>query len=106
MSEIPVWAKARACELVRVENPDADVQPEDHFPPFARALARYIAAHEEAPVDPLLIEAREIAAQAYSNRRDHDFAGWIRRGDKDSIYEVQVALAALRRGMELAKSHV
>jgi hypothetical protein len=62
-------------------------------------LRAAIAAKEAAAVDPLLIEAREIAALNTTfppNGRDY------RDGKMDRSPMVATALAALRRGMELA----
>lgn len=47
---IPQWAAKRALELMRAESSSA-MWSRDCY--ADRALARYIAAHEEAPVDPL-----------------------------------------------------
>ena len=57
------------------------------------------------PVDPLLIEAREIviATTPQPQRNFNIRKAEIRRGWKDDGFCVQIALAALRRGMELAK---
>ncbi len=56
---------------------------------------------EPEPVDPLLIEAREIAAKYWEGQGDHIGADNHRSGDKDDWASAQIALAALRRGMEL-----
>ena len=53
--EIPQWAKAMAVQLMG-EDVDSLV-----------ALARYIAAHEQPPVDPDVIAVREIAAALCRN---------------------------------------
>lgn len=91
--DIPTWAKERAAALI-----DKWVGEPVSSSEYIRcrivleAFARYIAAHEEAPVDPLLNEAREIVRASYPEM-DPNYTG--RR--------VTVALAALKRGMELAK---
>lgn len=73
----------------------------------AKAFARYIAEHEEAPVDPLLIEAREIVASWYEAHPDKVYNSntpeKIRSGEYDDRPETEQALAALRRGIELAR---
>jgi hypothetical protein len=52
------------------------------------------------PVDPILIEAREIAAE-WGNKFLP--SGSYREGHLDESIYVQIALAALKRGMELAQ---
>jgi hypothetical protein len=54
-------------------------------------------------VDPLLIEAREIAASAFSAEKNDYHAQKVRAAKGDDFVPVVVALAALRRGMELAR---
>lgn len=97
------WARRKAIEKINAER-DAGYWSwrQDHSRPVVVAFARYIAEHEEAPVDPLLIEARGIA-----ERR-----GWIsaislpslRSGEFDGADTVQALYEALKRGMELAQA--
>lgn len=90
--DIPQWAIRRAEEL-RVGS---------EF--IHDTFARYIAAHEEPPVDPLLIEAREIVARFYDTKEGlRHRAKLFRDGDYDNKPECVQALMALRRGMELSK---
>lgn len=64
-------------------------------------LARYIAEHEEAPVDPLLIEARDICA----HESDVDLCALkYRNGDWDYTVTVKAAYSALRRGIEIERN--
>ena len=58
--------------------------------------ARERAEWEAANADPLLVEAREICG-----RRDIDFYAEFKEGKYDAQPVMLVALAALRRGMEL-----
>ena len=103
--EIPKWAKQRACDLV---NACRGVHSSKYYPPMANAstsptlhvLARYIAKHEEPTVDPLLVEAREVCAQCA--RFSHYKEGYI-SGAFDDDSAVQVALAALKRGIEMGE---
>lgn len=95
----PEWAKMRVRELWAAEgkiNPNGD---------WFRAFARYIAEHEKPPVDPLLIEARELAADSAA-KLQHPSVSDIRAGRKDDdlSYGVGLALAALHRGIELGRS--
>lgn len=39
--------------------------------------------------------ARRIVANWYSNVRDHDYAGWVLQGHKDTTTSVQIALTAI-----------
>lgn len=99
---VPEWAMKRVQELTG----------EYWQPPIARqhpvsvAFARYIAAHEEAPVDPLLIEAREIVASWHERFPNLGYKpSSYRDGRRDDSPEITQALAALRRGIELAREH-
>jgi hypothetical protein len=67
------------------------------------AFARYIAAHEEAPVDPDLLLAREICAlncQVRYPAQAHEY----RRGRADESDYVAVAIDGIRHGRELAEA--
>lgn len=61
------------------------------------AEARAIVAKLPEPVDPDLVEAREIAQHGV-NVGVNDFAG----GHCDKSHDVQLALAAIKRGRALA----
>lgn len=79
MSEVKLLTEAEALEIW-------DEAQDRHPGPFVKALReRGLIAPE--PVDPLLVEVREIA-QRYGFQGN----GWV----------TDLALAALRRGMELA----
>lgn len=107
--DIPQWAKWRACELA--SDPDDEPWSPNHLEMsgLGRAFARYIAAHEEPPADPLLVEAREIAAdvrRAQATDEQSMVAGvsrTIREGKWDDHGLVTAAHRALKRGMELAR---
>jgi hypothetical protein len=54
------------------------------------------------PVDPLLVEARNVVGDYAAKTNGYEiYEAVYRQGKRDSDSEVQVALAALRRGMEL-----
>lgn len=91
---IPQWARDRADELCLRES------SKDNW--CSDAFARYIAAHEEPPVDPLLIEARKIAAS--QGRLTQLGVDCYLRGIRDDDEWVKAALAGLKRGIELAQS--
>lgn len=77
VEEIPEWAIERAkAECVHIDG-------------IFKSFARYIAQHEEGPVDEQRIEARQICE---SFGIENPF------GEEESI-----ALAALRRGIEIGK---
>jgi len=98
VEQVPDWADKRVNEQF-----DAAIEPgqsEHAYVVLHRAFARYIAAHEEAPVDPLLLEARACAASAQSTGA----ADLTMAGGMDSQPIVVACLAALRRGIELAKT--
>jgi hypothetical protein len=65
--------------------------------------ASLIAKHEQPPVDPLLVEAREITAKYYDDHNIPNTARAIQAGHWDKGERVQTVLTALRRGVELAK---
>lgn len=100
--EVPEWAIERACALANVQGQNEHWTVREvlngldypHRYPAITAFARYIAANEEAPVDPLLIEARKIVRAYYPEMGD-DYRG--RR--------MNIASAALRRGIELGQAH-
>lgn len=78
----PEWALDKAVALIRAEG---QPQTEDYIRgTFAAiALAKVIAQHEEPPADPLLIEAEQVCRE------------WR------SLSPVELALAAIKRGIEL-----
>lgn len=97
--EIPQWAQDKAQRLTADEiDETSGLGAGLHH--AMTAFARYIAGHEEPPVDPLLIEAREICASR--DGVDAVQARSYRDGRHDAGGAVDTALAALRRGIELA----
>lgn len=66
--------------------------------------ASLIAQHEEPPVDPLLIEAREIVAKFYEGNGGSIFSENFRAGKLDTTPPARVTLEGLRRGIELGKA--
>lgn len=104
-NDIPEWALREFCDragldyrLVFSNMGDVPLRA------AAKAGGKLIAEHEEPPVDPLLIEAREIAA-THAEKQDYkkDFIANIRSGNWDNDDEVQVPLAALKRGIKIGK---
>ena len=73
--EIPQWALERAAELANKEMGEDYLSPTSIAGTYVgTALARYIAQHEEPPVDPVLKDAREIAAKHYERLQCFDQA--------------------------------
>ena len=103
--EIPQWVKTRIMALCNEVKPGWLDEADDLNPTFpsVAAFARYIAEHEEPPVDPDLIEARKLVAGKYQSIRDHDYAGWVNSGQKDDSSEVRLILSAIKRGRELER---
>ena len=103
--EIPQWALERATELVNKEKGDAYFTATYVAISYTgQALARYIAQHEEKPIDPLLIEAREIVAEYFATDGSPITAAKYSSGAWDSLPAVLVTVEALRRGIELGKA--
>lgn len=103
MSDIPEWAKERVRQMIGREEVEDLHEPAKET--IGRAFARYIAEHEGPPVDPLLIEAREIAAVAVEGApgRFTFPPKSYREGERDDEPGVKAIIAALKRGMELAR---
>lgn len=85
---IPQWAIDRAIELTTAIPGVGSVDLAAATFPSVRAFARYVAAHEEAPVDPLLEKVRVAWAAASNDPADEDFF-------------VTFAAELARRGLEI-----
>lgn len=99
--DIPTWAAARAHSLIAAEPEGTLWSASAEY-----AFARYIAEHEEPPVDPLLIEARKVlgdwADETWGS--GSNFAAEYRNGVLNDDSNSRLALAALKRGIELGSS--
>lgn len=108
----PDWAIERAHTRIMAYDHDSDrgvcslseAKERVRHLPGVRAFAEYIAEHEEAPTDPLLIEAREIVAKGWGEGAGAVLADECRQGHQDNDSEVRMALAGLRRGIEIGKA--
>lgn len=89
----PAWAVERAKQLHRDEG--------GAVVPMVRAFARYIAEHEEAPVDPVVLEARNLASDLGWYQANS--LGQLHSGAFDNTTTQQGLIAAIRRGIELGK---
>lgn len=106
--KVPEWAYDRLGAIVGDRSYATAVANDPKVMNIGHAFARYIAEHEEPPVDPLLVEARQIAGDAMAS---HETFGQtystgsihcVRTGNDDGSIFVRTALNALRRGTELA----
>lgn len=85
MEDIPEWAYDRAYEFTATG--------EKYFVAFAR----YISEHETPPVDLLMIEAQNIAADTCkASGADGDYVHHMRQGAYNNVDIVQAAYAALK----------
>ena len=98
------WALERACALGNAAGSGTERWPISVIPaikkldvhPGMLAFARYIEAHEQPPVDPDLVTAREICARVCNDFGQTSSAKAYRDGDYDAEEELQFALAKLK----------
>lgn len=103
MTDIPKWAIERACDLINDQTTSrpyslkADVRT-----PSVVAMARYISQHEEPPVDPDLLTAREILAKEYKGEGwvSHADQAAILKGDRDNTFIIRAVVAGIKAGKE------
>ncbi|MEW4469041.1 hypothetical protein AB1K62_14535 [Parasphingorhabdus sp. JC815] len=91
MSDKPTWGYKRADELRKEE-----IIAFTPFEQLKTAFAKYIEQQEEKPVDPLLIEAREIVAVEYEKAGHPMAAAAYRSGVYDNDMDLKTAYAALK----------
>ncbi len=93
------WAIDKACQLCDCMSCKRDVirKHETHWAEGAvMQLARYIEAHEQPPVDPDLVTAREICAKVAKELAQRGVAAMYLKTELDAHPEVQFALAKLK----------
>lgn len=88
---------ARANEALRIWTAAGYVDP------VPAIIAARLAREGWMPVDPLLVEAREICAADVERLENHWTADIYRKGRYDSGTLVRVTLAALKRGIKIAE---
>lgn len=100
MDDVPEWAIARAC--------DECGSPADVTIGAFKAFARYIAKHEDAPIDPDMIAAREVVCGYHHDK--HPESPWhvekakmVRSGRFDKMLEVQAAYHGIKRGRDMER---
>jgi hypothetical protein len=108
MSDVlpPEWACRLFCERANLNYDVVLVSTKDTGTALRSAVrtgGSLIAKYEEQPVDPLLIEAREICATDCDNFNMSKAAQMHRDGHLDHSPLHLIALAALRRGIEIGK---
>lgn len=98
----PDWAIEEA-----LKRSDFDARPDDvayirrashRWCNAIRELARMIAKHEQPPVDPDLVKAREIVADNFLRRGFADSSQEILLGEHDDWEEVKCTLAGIKWG--------
>lgn len=83
---------------------EAQTSTQDHFVERMTERVKEIAAHEEAPVDPLLIAKRQALGEwaDLTWGKGSSFAADYRAGKNDDDSNARLAEIALRRGIEIA----
>lgn len=106
--------EARAREAFRIHRETPEGKEAFPFDSYAAAhtrpiglIAARLAREGWKPVDPDLIEAREIVAKWWENPPSHYRNVFdpesFRRGERDTFPEVTQTLAAIKRGRELER---
>ncbi len=102
----PEWAMLKALSLMEYGGtPLSKVQdePNEHYEVVA--FARYISQHEEPPVDPDLLEARQIEYELCKAQDMHDPEQAL-RGEWDDNEGLKGVLKAIKRGRELERQRL
>lgn len=103
------WAIGRACELADCRSMKEDIvrKHKTHWGDGAVvALARYIEAHEQPPVDPDLVTAREICAMVAGYWHGTSAENRYLKGRADNDAEVQFAPRQAKRGARQMKRNL
>lgn len=102
----PMWAIERAIDILyrhcTVAARPAFNEVAKYPKVYASVLnvAQYVTQHEQEPVDPLLLKAREIVVEFYSTNHPNSRLADVREGTRDDCKAVQLALHALRVATE------
>lgn len=104
MTELPDFAIEKACKLAR-SGWSLDQAKQwmnvNMYGMSIQGFAAYIAEHEEAPIDQLLLDARSIAADIAEKDGQTIWSSRVDLGLEDGHPDVLIALAALKRGIEI-----
>lgn len=95
-------AVALVKRLVKNASPDGETRPHPAEYWGMVVEARAIVAALE-PVDPMLLEARQVVADLYTGGNVSHLREQALSGDGDEWFHTKVARAALRRGRQLEK---
>lgn len=101
--EIPQWAYVKVDQYIRAPN-YRSVLTLERYADLLRELAASLIAERGEPIDPLLIEAREIVAKFYEGNGGPISSENFRAGKLDTTPLARVTLEGLRRGIELGKA--
>jgi hypothetical protein len=93
--EIPEWAKERVSALTVEERDKTGFAGS-----VRRAFERYVAEHEDPPVDPILVAAREIVSTTFNFPATKKA---LFDGKLDHWTSVKLTEAGIRRGLAMAK---
>lgn len=99
------WAIERALSESRYNHILAVVKDSPHFYRAHINFARYIEKHEQPPLDPWALQARELAAGVAAEVIGcTNAAERYRKGEYDNDTEVKAIAAALRAAYEKGKA--
>ncbi len=98
--KIPQWAVERALAVLHGDGPGPGLLHRDGA--WVQNFARYIAEREQPPVDPLLAEAKALVIADGAHRTANQVAA-IQAGTAGQE-KVAIAIAALRRGIEIGEA--
>ena len=106
-TEHPEWVYERAAMLMNAQYQQngfrwTSQMVRENQTTAIKALCAHILKHEEAPVDPLLVEAREIVACNPTQPYSPMLKDMIRKGDFCGPI-VNLVLHALQRGGEIER---
>lgn len=93
--EVPDWAWMRAVELANADGSNWEIESFKGWS-AGKAFAAYIAQHEDEPVDPDLLIAREAAGQVYDDCGCPVFSRQFRDGEQDFLDTICIALRAIK----------
>ena len=104
MTDIPQWVWGEIDRRVGEPTPTTNREWAMYSARLRCLAAELIAEHEQPPVDPLLIEARELAASERARAAIGQFTeSEYRTGLADDTPIINLTLTALKRGIEIER---
>ena len=104
MTDIPQWVWGEIDRRAGDPTPKTTMGWAAHCDRLRCLAAELIAEHEQPPVDPLLIEARELAASERARAAIGQFTeSEYRAGLADDTPIINLTLTALKRGIEIER---